>query len=290
MKKTIKLGFTDTNTQIANFFVAILSQKFDILIDNDNPDYLIFGDRNFGENNLKYDPNKVTKIFYTGENQRPWDYQCHYAISFDHIENEKMYRLPLYVIYDYNNLVQRIPSFVTYRRSEDDIEKKQGFCSFVVRNPNCERRNQFFHKLNQYKKIDSGGPLFNNIGRVLDYGDAAMKAKLEWLPNYKFNICFENSSYPGYATEKLYEAYIGGTIPIYWGSPTIEVDFNPRAFLNWYDYGSDEALIEAVIELDNNPDKYRQMYMEPLFSKYVNRFMKFENFTNWFEKNVYKNG
>ena len=290
MKKTIKLGFTDTNTQIANFFVAILSQKFDILIDHDNPDYLIFGDRNFGENNLKYDPNKVTKIFYTGENQRPWDYQCHYAISFDHIENEKMYRLPLYVIYDYNNLVQRIPSFVTYRRSEDDIEKKQGFCSFVVRNPNCERRNQFFHKLNQYKKIDSGGPLFNNIGRVLDYGDAAMKAKLEWLPNYKFNICFENSSYPGYTTEKLYEAYIGGTIPIYWGSPTIEVDFNPRAFLNWYDYGSDEALIEAVIELDNNPDKYRQMYMEPLFSKYVNRFMKFENFTNWFEKNVYKNG
>lgn len=290
MKKTIKLGFTDTNTQIANFFVAILSQKFDILIDNDNPDYLIFGDRNFGENNLKYDPNKVVKIFYTGENQRPWDYQCHYAISFDHIENEKMYRLPLYVIYDYNNLVQRIPSFVTYRRSEDDIEKKQGFCSFVVRNPNCERRNVFFHKLSAYKQVDSGGPLFNNIGRVLDYGDAAMKAKIEWLQDYKFNICFENSSYPGYATEKLYEAYIGGTIPIYWGSPTIEVDFNPRAFLNWYDYGSDEALIEAVIELDNNPDKYRQMYMEPLFSKYVNRFMKFENFTNWFEKNVYKNG
>jgi hypothetical protein len=291
MKKQLKLGFTDTNNQIANFFVAVLSERFDVTVDNETPDYLIFGDRNFGENNLTYDPQKVRKIFYTGENQRPWDYQTHYAISFDHIENEKMYRLPLYVIYDFNNLSQRIPSYSTYRRSYSDlnVDRKQKFCSFVVRNPNCQRRNEFFHKLSAYKQVDSGGPLLNNIGRVLDYGDAAMKAKLEWLVDYKFNICFENSSYPGYATEKLYEAYMGGTIPIYWGSPTIEVDFNPKAFLNWHDYGSDEALIQAVIELDQNENKYREMYMEPLFSKpTANRFMNFTNFLNWFENNIYK--
>lgn len=288
MKKHIRLGFTDTNNQIANFFVAVLSQRFEVSIDNENPDYLIFGDRNFGENNLKYDPNKVTKIFYTGENQRPWDYQAHYAISFDHVENEKLYRLPLYVIYDFNNLLQRIPSFATYRRHEDDLLDKEKFCSFVVRNPNCERRNQFFHKLSTYKQVDSGGPLFNNIGRVLDYGDAAMKAKLDWLTNYKFNICFENSSYPGYVTEKLYEAYMGGTIPIYWGSATVEVDFNPRAFLNWYDYGSDEALMKAVIELDQDKDRYREMYMQPLFSNHCNRFMDLDRLAAWFEQNVYK--
>lgn len=289
MKKPLKLGFTDTNTQIANFFVAHLSQRFEVTIDHDNPDYLIFGDNNFGHNNRNYDSSKVTKIFYTGENQRPWDYQCHYAISFEHIENEKMYRLPLYVVYDFNNLLQRIPCYLTYQRSEEDIAKKTDFCSFVVRNPNCTRRNEFFHKLSTYKQVMSGGPLFNNIGRVLDYGDVAMRAKLEWLKAFKFNICFENSSYPGYATEKLYEAYMGGTIPIYWGSPTIEVDFNPRAFLNWHDYGSDEGLMNAVIELDQNEDKYRQMYMEPLFSKpTANRFMRMYNFLNWFETNVYK--
>lgn len=88
MKKPLKLGFTDTNTQIATFFANVLNAYYDIHIDNENPDYLIFGDTNFGTNNLNYDFNKVTKIFYTGENQRPWDYQCHHAISFDHIENE----------------------------------------------------------------------------------------------------------------------------------------------------------------------------------------------------------
>lgn len=287
--KKLKLGFTDTNSQIANFFSAILSNRFEVTIDNENPDYLFFGDNNFGQNNLKYDANKVIKIFYTGENQRPWDYQCHYAISFDHIENEKMYRLPLYVIYDFDNLMKGVPSFVTYRRKEEDVEKKNGFCSFVVRNPNCQKRNDFFHKLSQYKQVDSGGPLFNNIGYVLEYGSGAMKAKLEWLHRYKFNMCFENSTYPGYATEKLYEAYVGGTIPIYWGSPTIEVDFNPKAFLNWYDYKDDDAFIRAIIALDTNPDKYKEMYMQPLFTKpTTNRFFDLSNFENWFETNVYK--
>lgn len=288
MKKTIKLSFTDTNNQIASFFVSILSQKYDVVIDHVSPTYLIFGDRNFGENNLTYDPNKVIKIFYTGENQRPWDYQAHYAISFDHIENEKQYRLPLYVIYDFDNARKGLPNIQTFSRKPEDVKEKTGFCSFVVRNPNCQKRNDFYHKLSQYKKIDSGGPLFNNIGYVLPYGDDAMKAKLEWLPKYKFNMCFENSSYPGYATEKLYEALLGNTIPIYWGSQTIEVDFNPKAFLNWYDYKNDDEFLNAIIELDKDPDKYMNMYLQPMFSNDVNRFMKINNFLKWFDNNVYK--
>jgi alpha(1,3/1,4) fucosyltransferase len=288
MKKTVRLSFTDTNEQIATFFVSVLSQKYDVVIDHHNPTYLFFGDRNFGENNLTYDPNKVTKIFYTGENQRPWDYQAHYAISFDHIENEKHYRLPLYVIYDFDNARKGIPNVKTYDRKADDVKDKTGFCSFVVRNPNCQKRNDFYHKLSQYKKIDSGGPLFNNIGYVLPYGDDSMKAKLEWLPKYKFNMCFENSSYPGYATEKLYEALLGNTIPIYWGSQTIEVDFNPKAFLNWYDYKNDEDFLNAIIELDNDQEKYMNMYLQPMFTNGMNRFMKIDNFLMWFDNNVYK--
>lgn len=288
MKKHLRLGFTDTNEQISRFFISVLSERFDITLDNENPEYLIFGDRNFGENNLNYDQEKVTKIFYTGENQRPWDYRCHYAISFDHFENSRHYRLPLYVVYNLDNQFNNIPSISTHQRSVDDIAKKTGFCSFVVRNPYCEKRNIFFKKMCEYKMVDSGGPLFNNIGYVLPHGEECMRSKLAWLPKYKFNICFENSSYPGYATEKLYEAYIGNTIPIYWGSTTIEVDFNPKAFLNWYDYGSDEALIEAVIELDRDEDKYREMYMQPLFTKNSSRFMDLNRLAFWFEKNVYK--
>jgi hypothetical protein len=151
-------------------------------------------------------------------------------------------------------------------------------------------RNDWFHKLNAYKPVASAGPLFNNVGYILTRGEGAVEAKLKFINSYKFNLCFENSSYPGYATEKLYEALCAKTVPIYWGSPTIECDFNTKAFLNWHDYQDDDAFFEAIKEIDENPDLYEEMYLQPMFSDYqrVNKYFDKDRFLNWFDKNVYK--
>jgi hypothetical protein len=288
----LRLGFTDTFGAIENFFTKVLSEKYEVIRDDANPDYLIFGDKNFGNNNSRYDNKNCVKVFYTGENERPWDYKCHNSISFDHFEFEgKNYRLPLYVIYDYDNHFRDAPNTSNIDRGLIDlIGKKKEFCSFVVKNGGCQKRNDWFHKLNEYRLVASGGPLFNNIGYVLPRGEESVSAKLRFLNSYKFNLCFENSSYPGYATEKLYEALCAKTVPIYWGSPTIEVDFNTKAFLNWHDYQDDEAFFEAIKEVDESPELYEEMYMAPMFADYqkVNKFFDKDRFINWFDKNVYK--
>ena len=49
----LKIGFVDTHDHIASFFKNILSARYDLEIDNDNPEFLLFGDDNFGNNNLK---------------------------------------------------------------------------------------------------------------------------------------------------------------------------------------------------------------------------------------------
>jgi hypothetical protein len=262
-----------------------------VVRDDQNPDYLIFGDKNFGNNNINYYNRKCVKIFYTGENERPWDYQCHYSISFDHQEFEgRNYRLPLYVIYDYDNHHRNVPNTSTIMRTPTDLLAKKEFCSFVVKNGGCQKRNEWFQILNSYKGVASGGPLFNNIGYVLPRGDQSVQAKLEFLNSYKFNLCFENASYPGYATEKLYEALCAKTVPIYWGSPTIECDFNTKAFLNWHDYGNDSDFFDAIKEIDDNPDMYEEMFLQPMFVDYqrVNKFFDKDRFLNWFDRNVYK--
>ena len=287
------LGFTDTFGGAENFFTKILSEKYEIIRNDENPDYLIFGDRNFGENNLKYDANKCVKIFYTGENQRPNDYKCEYSISFDHdIMNGKNYRLPLYVLYDYDNHFRTVPvpNIDTIHRKISDLNEEKGFCSFVVKNGGCEKRNQWFHKLNDYKPVSSGGPLFNNIGYILSRGEDGIAEKIKFLNAHKFNLCFENSSYPGYATEKLYEALCAKTIPIYWGSPTIECDFNPKAFLNWHDYQDDDLFFEVIKEVDETPELYEEIYLQNPFNNYEhsNKFFEKDLFINWFEKNVYR--
>lgn len=292
-KPVLKLGFTDTNEAIANFFVTILSEDFDVVRNDVSPDYLIFGDRNFGNNNLMFNNKRCIKIFYTGENERPANYACHFAISFDHIDDDRHYRLPLYVIYDFDNQHRNVTNTKDVNREPSDLIKKfkDKFCSFVVKNGACEKRNYFFQRLNEYKRVDSAGPLFNNVGYILQRGDGAVEAKMKFLNDYKFNLCFENSSHAGYTTEKLYEAYMFGTVPIYWGSTTIECDFNPKAFLNWHDYQDDDAFMEAIIEVDTKPELYEQMYMEPLFNSWkepYNKYLDMNRFRNWFKKNVYK--
>lgn len=287
----LRLGFTDTFGAIENYFTTLLSERYTIVRDDKDPDYLIFGDRNFGEKNRWYDPARCIKIFYTGENERPHNYKCHFSISFDHDEYDgKNYRLPLWVIYDFDNHARNTSNTSNIDRQPYDLIGKKDFCSFVVKNPNCQKRNEWFHRLNAYKPVASGGPLFNNIGYILPRGDQSVEAKFDFLNSYKFNLCFENSSYPGYVTEKLYDALCAKTIPIYWGSPSVETDFNPKAFLNWHDYGDDDAFFEAIKKIDENPDLYEEMYMEPMFAdwKRTNKFMDKDRFLNWFEKNVYQ--
>ena len=289
MKQLLRLGFTDTMEVVADFFIDVLKEDYNIVRDDQNPDYLIFGDTNFGSNNLNY--TNCFKIFYTGENQRPWDYKCHFAISFDHDDTPNNYRLPLYVVYDYDNKRRGSPRLETRNPGKnlyDFLTSDKGFCSFVVKNGGCEIRNRFFHKLCEYKKVDSAGPLFNNTGITLSHdGHDAIWSKMEFIAKYKFNMCFENASYPGYATEKLYEALVGDTVPIYWGSPTIALDFNPKAFLNWHDYQDDDLFIEAIKKVDQDDKLYSYMLNQPMLAD-GNKVFDMDRFRRWWSKNVYK--
>lgn len=77
---------------------------------------------------------------------------------------------------------------------------------------------------------------------------------MAFINEYKFNLAFENSSYPGYVTEKLMHALQANTVPIYWGDPGVRSDFNPKRFVNVHDFTSDGALLEHLIGLDRDDD------------------------------------
>ena len=86
------------------------------------------------------------------------------------------------------------------------------------------------------------------IGPVDLYGRIAGKtepwSKYEILKPHKFSLCFENSLFPGYHTEKLLQAYAAGTIPLYFGTASVSGDFNSRAFINRLDFDDNEGIRE----------------------------------------------
>ena len=283
--KKIKLGFTDTHEHLSLFFQSVLSKRYDIEIDNNNPDYLIFGDEVFGRDNLRFSKNDCVKIFYTGENRRPENYDCHYAISFDHNFNSWHYRLPLFVIYMWALGEIHKTNYQYYHLFGNNVAKeKTGFASYVVSNPGCVERNTFFDKLNAIKPIDSGGRHKNNIGYLLE----GEQGKIDFLADRKFNICFEPYSHPGYTTEKILHAFYAKTIPIYWGSPTVSVDFNPKAFINTMNFPSQEHAIEYVMKVDSDDNLYQEIINEkPMIHNIPKDYIMLDNFLNWFDAVVY---
>jgi hypothetical protein len=48
--------------------------------------------------------------------------------------------------------------------------------------------------------------------------------------NYKYCLTMENKASKGYMTEKLLNAFMGGCLPIYYGTRGVLEIFNPKAF------------------------------------------------------------
>ena len=46
-------------------------------------------------------------------------------------------------------------------------------------------------------------------------------SKSQTLAQYRFALCFENSILKGWMTEKLFDCFFAGTVPIYWGAPDV---------------------------------------------------------------------
>jgi hypothetical protein len=289
--ETLKIGFTDTFDNAEKFFIWMLSQRYNIVRDDENPDYLVFGDGNFGNDHSRF---QCKKIFFTGENVRPDYKECDYAVTFDHVNSPQHYRLPLYVLEMWAMMNDQWTDKFLYLVNkpinlEREWDKKKYFCSFVQSNGNVPQRNQFFHFLNGRSRVDSAGPWMNNVGYVLPrpggHGD-----KIRFIDERKFNIAFENGSYPGYATEKLLNCFYANTIGIYWGSPTIIRDFNPKAFINCHEFGpmgdfkTYMDIWDRVRELMSDKNKYLDVLAQPAFVNDIpNEFTYINNFLNWWE-------
>ena len=66
---------------------------------------------------------------------------------------------------------------------------------------------------------------------------AGLRAKRAVLNRYRFAICFENTIFPGYLTEKLFDCLLAGCIPIYWGDPTVTVQIPPTCYIDYRQFG-----------------------------------------------------
>lgn len=238
---------------VADGILKLLSDDYDFEITTDyDADYVIHSC--MGYQVLKY---SGIRIFVCGECVSPNFNISDYALTYDQIDfNDRYHWFPLIKLYG-----AAYASLASPRMAADTVAaQNRFFCAYVMSNTSnsAPERTEIFDKLSAYKQVHSGGRWRNNVG-------GPVKDKLAFQSKHKFVIAFENQLSPGYLTEKFSEAAQAGAIPIYWGDSNIGNYLNTKAFINCHDFPSLDAVIERVIEIDQDPAQYKAMLAQPWF-------------------------
>ncbi len=273
----IKVNFCDMQKgfDINNdILVKILKRNFGEIEISDNPDFLFFAP--FGTEHHKF--SNCVKIFICGEPLSPNFNECDYAVCYDPIQYGSRYMVR--PVYFRDSMPEKI-------NMTDEQALNRKFCNFVYSNDKyglgSKLRVEFAKRLMKYKHVDCPGKVLNNMKDGIGARNSSdwVGDKLKFIKQYKFTIAFENCSCNGYTTEKLIHPLIAHSLPIYWGNPDVDKNFNMNAFVyaNGYENRLDE-LVEMIIDLDKNDDKYLKMlHAKPMSDTFnYNELEDFEQF------------
>jgi len=217
--------------------------------------FSVFGD-NFNITN-SIDKNNIN-ILYVFEN-----FEHHYHTwvpnifkSFDcilgvnNLTLENYIRIPAYVHEDISNF-----NYVNTPLRDTCL---------VATNP-TKLRLIILDKFNLKKlKVDCPSSVGHNVSKI----SKSLEAKINFIKQYYFNICVENSYGIGYCTEKIYHSLMAGCIPIYWGDLSAdEAYINKNKILEINkDLSNLDEIIDKVFFLLNNKKALQQLQnMQPFY-------------------------
>ncbi|WP_052080772.1 glycosyltransferase family 10 domain-containing protein [Porphyromonas sp. COT-239 OH1446] len=225
------------------------------------------------------------KVFFTGENLA--DNSIHsigrafkktfpvydLVLGFDYeVEDSRVnyMRFPLWIAF-------LIDPTADYQKIKETIERindpstrlnasRDRFACLVASHDKTGIRQKLYDVLMPIASVTCPGRFQNNTNEL---HDLYANDKREYLKLFKFNVCPENSSTPGYITEKLFDSFASGCIPIYFGGGTEEIEpdiVNQGAFIRYWDDGRMDWM-DTVRELWESPSAYRAVAEIPPFKE-----------------------
>ncbi|SNX29097.1 Glycosyltransferase family 10 (fucosyltransferase) C-term [Polynucleobacter meluiroseus] len=179
-------------------------------------------------------------LFHTCENKRPYALPTDFSITFDlGITSSDHLRLPYwYDVVDWshegitgntNPRYGELLSLTRLKQNLGDAFLKRQRAACMITSHLQEPRKSLFAAVSRSIPVEGLGSHFD---RSIKNHHQSHFVKIDELQKYAFNLCPENSLYPGYYTEKIPEAFQAGALPITWTDSNVCADFNPAAFIN----------------------------------------------------------
>jgi hypothetical protein len=136
-----------------------------------------------------------------------------------------------------------------------------------------ERRKAAYYFSQNEKDFDLYGSNWERENLVSFKGKAF--SKIDTMKNYKFYLCYENNSdLDGYITEKIFDCFQAGAIPIYLGAPNIVEEIPRNCFIDRRLFSSYEELHQFLLaiteeQFENYLDNIRKFLQSPQAKKYT---------------------
>lgn len=164
------------------------------------------------------------------------------------------------------------------------------------------------------KKSREEGELYSERRKVIDYFEnkeaefdlygfgweseglrnykGIVEKKLETLANYKFCVCYENmTGVSGYVTEKIFDCFFAGCIPIYWGATNIKDLIPEKTFIDMTEFSSIRDMHHFITSLsDDECQEYVNKAKEYINSEFFRNTFEMESYVNVLRSEFMKAG
>ena len=235
--------FFDYPTKLNPYFRKVLA------LENPPPLYLVL-----------FEPKAIKPSNWSLENHS--HFKKIFTSNLEFVDNKKYFWL-------------NIASKIEFDSKYFDASKKTKFCTLIASNKYSNDDGQLYSErikaIRWFEKyhpdqfdlygVDWDRLFFPIFGR-LNFALSMIYRKMPWLPKwtqfksyrgrvkskratlsqYQFSICFENAAVSGWVTEKIFDCFMAGVIPVYLGAPEVEKMIPAEAYINMSQFSSYEAL------------------------------------------------
>ena len=194
------------------------------------------------------------------------------GMGFGDIKKDNYLRFPLWILYLFSPEANKKDVESTIDKINNTRYQKLKICALIAGHDKHGTRKMLLDGIKDVIPVDCAGKWENNTE---DLWNKYNNDKIEYLKQFKFNICPENINTKNYVSEKLFEAFVADTIPIYYGSDNDPEPglINKDAVVFWYKNSSNDKARKLIKELcvDDNAysDFIKQKKILPAATDYI---------------------
>ncbi len=219
---------------------------------------------------------KENCILITNEAESMWNYDEKYLKQFGRIMTSRADIKGDNVIQQQHIFPWHIKKNYNYLKSCEIPEKKFNLSAVISNFIQLEGHRKRYKLLNRLKGH------FKDDLHWFGKGEHPVEDKWYGLAPYKYSIAIENSAHQRYFTEKIIDAYLSFTMPIYWGCPNI-TDYFPEESLIILEDIDDYKKCIFQVEDAINTEKFKNNFYAILEARnlILDKYQPFSFLANW---------